>query len=95
MSLMIGVAVFLTAAGLLVCYMERRKNRSGRGSSLLLGLPAVYLCFLASASDWTWLYIPGLVLLAASYLLRFVASRARNATGDGEHHGSLTTRYRR
>jgi hypothetical protein len=92
---MIGVAVFLTAGGLLVGYMERRKNRSGRGSSLLLGLPAVYICFLASASDWKWLYIPGLMLLAASYLLRFVAWRVSNATGDEEHHGGLTTRDRR
>jgi hypothetical protein len=91
---MIGVAVFLTAGGLLVWYLERRKNRSGHGS-MLVGLPAVYLCFLATASDWKWLYIPGLMLLAASYLLQFVGRRARNSTGDGERNGSWTTRNRR
>lgn len=73
-SLVIGSAAFLAVFGLVTWFLFRGK-RGGSTWSLLLGLPGVYLAWLASIGAPKWLYIPGLSLLGASYLVQIVLRR--------------------
>jgi len=76
---MVGIAGFFAVFGLLVWYLERRKGRPYAGRVLLTGVPGVYLAGLASFGATKWLYIPGLGLMAVSYLLQ-LAGDARRPT---------------
>jgi hypothetical protein len=46
-TVVIGLAVFIALAGLVIWFLERRKGRSA-SEMLLLGLPGVYLSALPS-----------------------------------------------
>lgn len=95
MSLMIGAAGFLAAFGLLVWYLERRRHGRRIGKQLLVGLPGVYLAFLATLTAWKWLYIPGLGLLAAYYIVPFVRQSGKKGATDRDRRGSPPIRKRR
>jgi hypothetical protein len=82
---MIGIAAFLTVFGLLIWYFERRKGRPYIGRTLLTGIPGVYLAGLPALGATKWLYIPGLGLVAACYLLQF-AERRRRKTDENTIH---------
>ena len=70
-SLTIGAAVFFVCFGLLVWLLRRRKGDRATGPALLVGVPGVYIAALPSLDDAPkWLYIPGLLLLALSYLIQ-------------------------
>ena len=92
---MIGMAGFFVVAGLLIWYLERRRHGRNIGRQLLIGLPGVYLAGVASISSWKWLYVPGLGLVAAYYLMPFVGRRAKRAATDGERRGRPTRGNRR
>lgn len=103
MSLMIGMAAFLVVFGLVVWLLERRKGDryTGRvlvaglpgisGRVLLVGLPGIYLAGLASSGAPKWLYIPGLGLMAVSYLMQIVIwhrQRASKNAAPPDENGS-------
>jgi hypothetical protein len=81
-SLVIGVAAFFAAGGLVIWFFERRKDRH-IGRTLLLGVPGVYLSGLPSFGAPKWLYIPGLPLLAASYVVQVLPWRHRETQKAG------------
>jgi hypothetical protein len=81
-SLVIGAAAFFAAGSLVVWFLERRKDRL-IGRVLLLGVPGVYLSGLASFGAPGWLYIPGLTLLAAGYVVQVRAWRRRKRQEAG------------
>jgi hypothetical protein len=77
MTVAVWVAGCLVLFGLLIWFIERRRGRQP-GLALLLGLPGVYLGFLAALGAPKWLYAPCLVLVAGSYLVQFPALRRKN-----------------
>jgi hypothetical protein len=77
-SVVIGAAAFLAAGGLVTWFWGRRKDRF-IGRSLFLGLPGIYLSGLASDGASKWLYIPGLTLLAAFYVMQVPPWRHRES----------------
>lgn len=91
-SLMIGVAAFLVVAGLIIWLLERRKGDRYIGRVLLLGLPGLYLAGLVPLGAPKWLYIPGLGLMASSYILQIVIWRRERAgenTAPPDSNGSV------
>jgi hypothetical protein len=74
-SLMIGLAAFVAAGGMVIWLLARRKGNRGTGWVLLAALPGLYIAFLPLLGEPKWLYIPGLTLLAVSYLLQFAIWR--------------------
>jgi hypothetical protein len=76
---MIGSAVFLAAFGVVVWLLERRKGDRYSGRILLVGLPGLYLAGLASLGAPKWLYIPGLGLIVAAYVMQIVIWRRQKA----------------
>jgi hypothetical protein len=80
--LAIGSALFLVVAGLVIWLYSRRKGDRYTGWLLFVGLPGLYLAGLASLGAPEWLYIPGLGLLASSYLMQIVIWRRQRAGRD-------------
>jgi hypothetical protein len=77
------VAVFFACSGLLVWLLRRRKGDRTTGPALLFGLPGVYIAFLPSLDEAPkWLYIPGLLLLALSYIVQYVILRKQGANSN-------------
>jgi hypothetical protein len=85
--LVIGGAAFLAVFGLLAWRFSRRKGDRYAGWVLLVGLPGLYLAFLASLGVARWLYIPGLGLLASSYVMQVVSWRRQRADQDAGSPG--------
>jgi hypothetical protein len=75
-TVVIGLAVFIALAGLVIWFLERRKGRSA-SVMLLLGLPGIYLSALPSVGAPKWLYFPGLTLLATGYAVQALGWRRR------------------
>jgi hypothetical protein len=63
-SFVFGAAAFSAAFGLLVWLLRRRQGDPFLRLNLLLGIPGVYLAGLASWGEPTWLFVPGLTLMA-------------------------------
>jgi hypothetical protein len=82
-SLIIGAAAFLVCFGLLVWLLRRRQGDRVTGPALLAGLPGIYLASLPPIADAPkWLYIPGLLLVALSYLIQVVLQRRQQANSN-------------
>jgi hypothetical protein len=77
-SIAVGAAAIFAAFGSLAWYVERRKGRH-HGLTLVTGLPGVYLAGMASMGDPEWLYVPGITLMAVSYLMQLVRWRCDRA----------------
>jgi hypothetical protein len=71
-------AGFFCAFGAVVWLVERRRGNR-LGPALLTGIPGVYLCGWASTGGPAWLYVPGVPLLAAGYLLQVIRVQRRPA----------------
>lgn len=79
MSLMGGLAAFLVVGGLVIWLLSRRIGDRYTGRVLLVGLPGLYLANLALLGASKWLYIPGLGLLACTYIMQIVVWRRQKA----------------
>jgi hypothetical protein len=88
-SIVIGAAAFFAAGGLVIWFFERRKDRF-IGRIMLIGIPGVYLSGLASMGAPRWLYIPGLTLLAASYVVQVLPWRHRGGQKAGASPSSAS-----
>jgi hypothetical protein len=76
---MIGWAVFLVGAGLVIWLHARRKGDRVTGPSVLVGFPGLFLSLLGAVSGSQWLYIPAGVLVGSAYLVQFVMRPRRRA----------------
>jgi hypothetical protein len=85
-SLILGIAGFLAVIGLVIWYFARRKGSPYIGRVLLTGIPGIYLAGLPTLGAPKWLYIPGLGLVAASYLLQCAGRRHEKADDDDSRH---------
>lgn len=72
MLLTIVVAVCMVGFALMVWLQARRKGNRVTGLAVLVGVPGVYLSFLAAIGAPRWLYIPAAVLIISSYLVQII-----------------------
>jgi hypothetical protein len=80
-AVLIGTAVLAVAFGLLAWWRSRRKGLRAAGLATFLGIAAVYTGFWGVLEHVGWLYVPCVVLILASYAIRFAAQH-RSASRD-------------
>jgi hypothetical protein len=74
-SVLIFVAVFAAAFGLLVWWLSRRWGKPESGLTIFLGIAGVYVGFCGVMTSVHWLYVPCVALILASYAIDFTARR--------------------
>jgi hypothetical protein len=72
---LVVIAAFMAAFGGIVYWRESRRGNRQQAIRFVIGIPGVYLCACAALERVGWLYIPGLTLIAASYVGQFLVLR--------------------
>jgi hypothetical protein len=80
-----GSAAFFAVGGLVIWLVRRRKAGRLEGLELLLAIPGVYLAGLASWGEPTWLFVPGLVLIAGNVVVQVLGWRRQESSAGDSH----------
>jgi len=85
---LVVMGIFATACGGLVFWRESRRGSRQQAVWFLVGIAGLYVCTCAAIEHVGWLYIPGLAVLAASYIGQFLTSRRSRRTAAEYGNGT-------
>lgn len=77
---LILVGVAFGAFGGFIFWRESRRGNRGQALGAALGIPGAYICWCAVLERVGWFYVPGLVLLGASYAVQLLYMRRARRT---------------